>query len=441
MHGLPPFTVTFARPPGGYPPGFALSIDRPESGAIVEAFGVQVSGFVVRLHPGLRRPDRISFRVDGVELWAGAIDLPRPDVIAYEGFRGRVDPADVRCGFDLVAPSFISQRSATLEMVVMLENKETAEEFEFAFGTLTFASRAAPTLRRHPLGVLSVNSLGRSGSSLLCRLLQAHPAFCVPTLDGQCGETFVLGHYARALAVLSSEGALDQVNRMEHGPDFLSLPVAHTAMDGAGEGHERRLRQRIDRIALRHGVEMLEDVAAQVAAYMHRAKPGAEYWVEKSWNLASLNVGRLILPRWREIMLVRDPRAFWRSQIRFHAKIMTAPDAARQHLAGTLHKFFNFRNRYLDRRDAALLLRYEDLVADPGAALARVLGHLGLPAEPETMARVVAALEDDGGFRARLATEQSEADDAAPFEAFVAGLDALDRAKLATVLRQFGYDD
>lgn len=65
---------------------------------------------------------------------------------------------------------------------------------------------------------------------------------------------------------------------------------------------------------------------------------------------------------------------------------------------------------FLDRHPRCLLLRYEDLRADPAASFARLLGFLGEPTEPQAVARTVAfaslehmrALEAEGFFRSEV---------------------------------------
>ena len=111
----------------------------------------------------------------------------------------------------------------------------------------------------------------------------------------------------------------------------------------------------------------------------------------------------------RILMLVRDPRDVavsqyfqWKYRMRPVKKLLNdyPPHGAEVSLfdfvmdpAAGLPKvieFFEIWQRELPRVKASLVVRYEDMRADPAAVLGRVLAFLGTPGEPEQIAEAVA---------------------------------------------------
>lgn len=438
MPGLPPYLVTVSYPPGGTPPGYGFDVYRPESGVLTDGLGVRALGFVVRTSPLLGRPARISLRVEGVELAGAVLDIPRPDVLAAPRFAGRVPEEDILCGFDLLIPTFLSRRAQHVDMVAVLDSAAAAELREFKLATIHFTPQGEQPAR-DGVGVLAINSIGRSGSSLLCRLLGAHPAFCVPTWGGQYGEVFILGHYARALAVLSAEASPRELNKPLNEPDYMSLPLGYMRMDNQGDGHEAALAQDLLRAGYEAGSTLFHKATDIVADYMQRTKPTSTVWVEKTWNSKCVNIANRLLPGWRDVILVRHPRDFWRSQYLYLKKLNIRDADIRDHLGGTFGKLYHLANTVADMGALSLVIRYEDLIASPATQIALVLRHMGLPPIETCGIDFDAMARDQDELRERQSTGDSRSDDDVLFDDYMASRSRDERLMMGRVYERLGY--
>ncbi len=438
MPGLPPYKVTVSYPPGGHPPGYGFDLYRPQSGMMSGGLGVRALGFVVRTSPLLGRPVRVSVRVGGVEMAGSVLDVPRPDVLAAPRFAGHVPEGDLHCGFDLLLPSFLSRREAPIDLVAVLATAETAELREFKLASVHFTPEMSEA-PRDPIGVLTVNSIGRSGSSLFCRLLNAHPSFCVPTFGGQFGEVFILGHYARAIAVLSAEASPRELNKPLNEPDYMSLPLGFMLMDDPRGGRDMQLAQELMAIGFDAGRQMLLNASEIVAAHMRRTKPTATVWVEKTWNSKTVNIASQLLRRWHDVILVREPRDFWRSQHLYLKKLNIRDDDIHHHLSGTFGKLYHLANTIADMGDRALIIRYEDLIAEPAREIGRVLRRMELPSAEECGVDFGALAGERDLLRERQATGDARSDEDVLFDDYMASRSRDERISMERVYERLGY--
>ncbi len=362
---IPPFLIDIHFPTESWPEGVLIALDRPHNNEVCEAFSVEIAGFVLR-RPGSRltRARTLRFAVAGTVLLNHAIDRPRPDLLSAPEVGGTIEPDDVYCGFNIVLPTFLSQRSDPVDIEIVHDPDNEGKVLEYILASIRFqpiGDNLADAVRGD-IGIISVNSIGRSGSSLLCRVLDNHPACVVPKLLGQYGEVSIFTHYLRAIAVLSSEGAIAELNRFDHFSEFLTLPVGYTKLDPGIQGFEKEFAHNLQVLTRRGLLGLFGQIFGEIANHSKRVKPEAQYWVEKSWNFVSTNLARSLIGTWKEIILVRDIRDFYRSQTLFHQKIRSTPEELDQHAQATFYKYLHLARTYHDRRDQILLVRYEDMV-------------------------------------------------------------------------------
>jgi hypothetical protein len=109
-----------------------------------------------------------------------------------------------------------------------------------------------------------------------------------------------------------------------------------------------------------------------------------------------------LYPGMREVFLVRDFRdmacsvAAYGRKLGFHGFGREFVDSDEAYVAGPLHEnAVAMMEMWRRRRDRAHLVRYEDLVGDPRAALVELLRYLGLDASDDTIERMIAEGVDE----------------------------------------------
>jgi len=381
--------------------------------------------------------------VNGRQFWACDINKPRPDVanaMVNKTCFDRTNEREWQCGFDSVLPSFLSEHpSRVIDVCVAFRQVATAPVTPPIHLCSVRFEGSGRFAKSDGIGIAVVNSIGRSGSSLLSRILGHHPLMFVPTLQGQYGEVFILGFFARALAVLSSEGALSYVNKPMLEPDIVMTMSGYFGMDEQTDGLENELRRGLEHIRFRHGCQMHNEAVEAITRYVAQRKPTARYWLEKNWNSFSLNLMRAMNQNLKEVILIRNPCDFWRSQQLYHSKIRADPKDREQHARSTFAKYRTLACAADDRRDIACIIRYEDLTSLPEDSLRRICDSLAIDATPEFLASSCQMIRDGGDLKERMQTDHSAGEWAEDFHKYLATLSSADRAQLNAFCESVGY--
>jgi hypothetical protein len=240
---------------------------------------------------------------------------------------------------------------------------------------------------------LIVTTLGRSGSTLLMTLLSHHPqivAFDPAVYDSrpfayQLDAAIAMASPASRLRLLAGgvQGEAWWLGRASTMPeDLLRLddPVREVLL---GAPVERLLRSAVDQAAA---------FAAELGAAQERTD--VRFAAEKCSPGYLQRLMRELSADRREIFLVRDFRDVLASMLAFNAKRGYAA-FGREHVDSD-ERFVHWQATiatmlaagWRERRDDALLVRYEDLVADLPAELARILDHLELDGSPALIGEI-----------------------------------------------------
>lgn len=264
-----------------------------------------------------------------------------------------------------------------------------------------------------PFTPIFLSSPGRSGSTLVMKVLSLHPQVLVRTVfpyETRAAQYFFIGHrlgHRRAtFAPVTFAGPL---YRPFHGQDKLSMAWSESQATTVLEPY---------------GVNLTDAYYRFVARTEN--KPHAPYFAEKSIGFGILPEMARLFEDARVIFLKRDPRdtffsykAFDRKRGHRHfeeeggdkatyARLMRYHTAARA-CAKTLG-------------DRAVEVRYEALISEPASALPRFLEGLGLDCSDELLRRLLdAAFAENDEVKAHRTTRhnraslrrwQSEADEA-----------------------------
>jgi hypothetical protein len=241
------------------------------------------------------------------------------------------------------------------------------------------------------LSPLLVHQLARGGTTVLMRLLAAHP------------DVAAFGRYPLetrlALSLLHGVAVTAGAYPAEHRPDFidgapLQHPTPYLTVDELGEAAARE--------AFTDGIAALRDGAAAMVDGTYRAlRPGARHWAEKFQfeSPGAVITQQTALAGWpgtRQVIVLRDPRDLVCSRLSFNAKRSFGSfdlDLDDDHTSAVPVTARHVR-LVLEQRAAfpdAAVIRYEDLVTDPVRASTELFRSLGIRYDWSTVRNAVDA--------------------------------------------------
>lgn len=345
--------------------GFGIDLPRP--GTRGDGYLLEVAGWAIgRDHP----PQAVHINQDGIFLVRAPMHAPRPDVAA--AFPDQRVPDT--CGFRSLVAAPGLPPDFNLRLFV-------------ALGDGQFTNIAEITGRYDPLppeqatvNPVLVTSLGRAGSSWLMHLLAHHPEIAV--YPGWGYEVSAARFWIRQFRDL-----------VEH-PHGIGQPSTYVPWEPSASWWSDQNPFDEPGCADWFAGPNVEVVAGYVRSSLQdfytslANRTGASvprYFAEKArpdssaWLLRDLFMGA------REIILVRDFRDMVASILAFNRQRGFAAfdrdrAASDVEFPAVLRAAVNALLLAGRRRPDALVVRYEDLVAEPQLTMTRVLGHLDLDA-------------------------------------------------------------
>lgn len=435
--GPPPYRVRLNYRDTPLPPGIRANVDTPVDYTTEQGLVVEVAGWVAHFADAANDPPVSVAITVGPYGWLEApIELSRPDVR-----RGQLDdagrePITDKCGFTVLLPTHLVSAGGPYVLAVRLANSGFLHEFaEISFESL------APSAWHMPTSVkpLIINSIGRTGSSLLCRMLSEHLSMHVPRHLDQYGEVAICGYVSRMLSVLSSTGSHASLNYIGPKPDFYSLDPPHFASrllraPGAEEFQHGHIIRTLTDGARHFSARILLDYIS----FARSMRPTLRYIVEKSWNSYNINALRLLFADVKEVFVVREPGAFLESQRAFLLKQGADEAQVEAQHAAAPDRLGNLARSWNDRRLKAHLVKYEDLIATPSKVLEGLCDYLELYRSPEFINAATAMVADDSAHSQMLRTG-GHARSEGTFREYLATLTPAVRANAEAYLREFAY--
>jgi hypothetical protein len=309
-------------------------------------------------------PVEILVHADGQRLARLRCDQPRADLARL----GRFGRGDHGFGLDLRG--------------VLPAGRETRLSIRFAAtGELVPAGEAmlANEAESTALAPVLVTGLARSGTTLLMRRLAGFPEICLAELAPF--EVRLLSYYTTAHRILTAPGDFDastHPDRLEGDGFFVGFNPFHSEHYQPAFREARLHRELFGGFAGARVQDAFRDIIREYYARLaaEQGKPAARYFAEKGNNLdeRTRHFTRQAFPETREIVLFRDPRdqlCSYRSWFRL------SHEAAFAMISDGCASLLRIRE---ERAASVLLLRYEDLIAEPAASQASLAGFLGLPA-------------------------------------------------------------
>lgn len=284
-----------------------------------------------------------------------------------------------------------------------------------------------------PIGLVS---MGRSGSTLLMRLMASHPA--IVTHDAEPFETLIANHMVRMYYVLKQEADsehnakhLGDGRHMGPFPEYKRKGCRHDALENAIEDAvEGPIKY-----AGRASTNMIYRALAR-----HQGKQ-ATHFIEKT-ECDYVNVWTWLFGQTRRLVLVRDFRDHAVSLVRFLAKTGNkslrdlGEDGFRDYLEQSYFPIAEyFTKSVLEYIDDCHIVRYEQLVTDTTTAYKDALAFVGVNANVPTPS------DESLGFNDAHATSRSPAESIGRYKQDMPpALIELCNQRLGEQLRAFGYD-
>jgi len=405
------------------------NIDTPGEGFGGDSYGLRIEGWVL----SKRIPvEHVEVLHEERPLAVVPADLERPDIAA--GFPD-VDGAD-RSGF-----------RTTVSALKLADRFELVLRAKLVDGTRLPLASLRGRRRRLPSGAgeeiqpLMVNTIGRSGSTLLVTLLSSHPE--VVAFSPFIKDARVSTYWVNVLQDLSEPASFLAPF------DPPDLDAVHWWLEGgAGELGEPEVERWLGSGA----VDSLAGLCrAQIEAfYRHLAgEARPRYFVEK--YLPHQAVPDLLAEMYsgaREVILVRDFRDTLSSVIAFNRKRgwdafgrSEGGDDA-EYVRGALRQSVEtLAERLRSEGTGPRLVRYEDLVLEPEPALSELFAALGLDADPALVSETVERAKQS---TASMDHHRTTSDPAASIgrwrEDLPEEIAAVCNEELGPLLAEFGYE-
>jgi hypothetical protein len=374
------------------------TIDLPRVRQPIDGHFLEIAGWVVGRDD---KAVKIEVRHDTHWLTGIPVQLVRPDVVNHLGL---ADPS-LPSGFQLAFSTIGLPEEFELSVWALLADGQ-AVEFARLRGTHTPLRSAF----RPAVQPLSVTSLGRTGTTLLMRMLAEHPEICLDRV-----HPFETRHGAYWMHVLT----------------VLSAPANHSSSSHPDQFQHERLFIGNNPYAWVPGSVgptlrswFSSDAPGELAAFCQRnidaaylriardqGKPPARFFAEKNTPTYAARLLSQLYDGAKEIILVRDFRDMICSMLAFDGKRRTR-DFQRDDIGAdafvvrVVEEFRQLLAALNERRASALLVRYEDLVAEPHATLRRIAEYAGVDASPDVIERMIEATRmDDEATRAHRTTD------------------------------------
>jgi sulfotransferase family protein len=367
--------------------GFGL--EAPSPGLESDAYAFDVLGWALgRRVPvtslELLEAERLLWRVQPtIERPELSASYPEAAITGAAGFFAVVNSLNLEREFEVLARVRLEDKSRVPLATIRGRREAIASDFE---------PRIDP---------LMVTTLGRTGSTILMKVLATHPSIVAYRPFEQ--EPRVTTYWLDVMRSLA-----DPVSyRRQVNPAGTMHPAWWV---GTSPPFPRRLN---DAALTRWlGADALRDIAgfcqqriealyAQVASEQGGESPA--FFAEKLRPDQTPGLVWELYPRAREVILVRDFRDMVASMFAYNAKrgregfrrdaFASDADYVTSEVKSSVRALATAWER---RRDVAHLVRYEDLVLEPGPTIEKLLSYLGLDASGRAVDDLTAALRAQG---------------------------------------------
>jgi len=352
------------------------SVDAPVAKMVNGNGGMAIDGWLIGHE---QNTTTVVVFCQGALLRTTLVNLPRKDVLTEHPEAGE------NCGFSTALSAYELPAEFEVVLAVVYLDGEIVP-----LATIKGRREITAAAESGFLQPLVVTSLGRSGTTFLMRLLAGHPEIVVHRQHPY--ETKAGAYWMHMLRCLTQGETHEHVRvTWEQGdwtrPPFVALPTA------SWEGLTSYLDGPYGELAAGFCGRATEGFYRRVGESQGQA--GAKFFCEKMPPNGLMNVFANVYGGAKEIFLIRDFRDVAASVFAFNAKRGFA-EFGREHVASDAAYIPELRRaaeRLLEnvqgRKGQALVVRYEDLMADVEGGLVKILEYLGLPTAAEVRQQMV----------------------------------------------------
>lgn len=356
------------------------TVDIPAPGDRCEGYFIRIAGWVA---PSDSAAEAVEVVCEGEVVGTFSVRLNRKDVNKYlnaaapklTGFDGLLNLALLPPQFELALYAKTPAHGPT--------------QFATIRGSHSRLESSFPSTM-HPL---AVTSLGRTGSSLLMRMLSVHPEIVVHGTHPF--EERWAQYWMQVLTVLSAPANHDYSSHPDHFLRTVTL-VGHNPSVLGRPYNGSELRDWAGGKAIEETAAFCQGMveSAYRAVLRDQKRESARLFAEKCVPGHATDLMWQLYSDMRQIVLIRDPRDMMCSMISFDQKrgIRSFQEAHEDALdtfcARLASGFRRLITAWRTSEARSLLLRYEDLVGDPSGTARRIAGHCGLDASPDILERM-----------------------------------------------------
>ena len=405
-------------------------VNLPAAGDRLPTYALDVRGWAIGRD---ERVTAVELASEGTALRTAPVDVERPHVAERFG----VEP---RIGFRALVNGLSLPPQFELELIALTPVGDRLPMAVVRGRRAQLTGRADPALQP-----LIVTTLGRTGSMMLLRLLEAHPEVLV--IRPHRYEQRVAGYWAEVMLALTDPSSY---MRQIEPSGSLDRPRWWLGDEGPTPGFDPQqgLQRWLGSEAAAAVAEIcgarIEALYVEAAAARPDERP--RFFAEKH-TLRSAAVTAELFPEAREVFLVRDFRDMVASILAFNRRrgVRGFGEGAARDPLDYVERLAGWADglvRRLERRGArAHVVRYEDLVRAPAATLEALLGYMEADAGEATVKAMLDVLETE---MPELARHHTSPDASASIGRWREDLDAeLQRAcerSFGRALAAFGYE-
>jgi Sulfotransferase family len=424
---------------------WGCAIDNPRNGSKTNTYTIDVSGWVLGKNSPAIAVELVS---DGRVLKRISTNNFRPDV-------GKVYsevPGSEHCGFFTTVGVIGTSAQAELLIYAVLEDNSRV-----SMGVVKFQHQPLRSHYQPKLQPLMLTSGGRTGTTLLMRILSEHPQIII--YKEYPYEIRVAQYWMWVLKVLSepadhleSSPAAEFDSTLKwagHNPFFSKKLINNPELiSWLGSTYPEQItsffQQKIDDFYLashRQTNQSLSDISTNTDTYQ------PVYFSEKFVPKYIQSLFWELYPQGREIFLVRDFRDMLCSILAFNSRrksndfgrqdALSDEDYVRRILTPSI---MMLRDTWKSRSVQSHLVRYEDLILSPVTTLSSILEYLGLENTPAIVEKMIeTASEDTPALQEHRTTSDPKSSIGRWRQELEPSMQAICQESFGEALEEFGY--
>ncbi len=384
------------------------SVEVPAAETRCAEWSMQISGWVVGRYEPVVSIDVVH---QDTRVVSSAVEIARSDVdAAHAGL-----PGAERAGFSVRLGGVWLPESFVLRLEAAFAN---GHRVPFA----AIRGRRAPltAVSEATIGSIAVTALPRSGGTLVMQMLAAHPQVVVAgSFPYSARPAAYWEHMLRVLSAPADPRNSSHPDTFDSNLNWIgSHPLSGPPLTDSPELRAWFGRDYVEALAA-FAQRATGELYARIAAA--QGVPDPRFYAEKREPGATARLTAALHPEGREVLVVRDFRDMACSMRAFARATAGETRGDSEFVLSLVPALARLIAYTQERADAALVVRYEDLIGEPAQTFERILEHLGLECPRKRLGAIVDELGEE---TPELVAHRTSAGAAASVARHTADLDA-----------------